>query len=87
MVVATLIVRRSAVQQFKERLANFESRRRNFIFRRIEAHCNDLLPNAQEGTRLALADMFFPGKVRPTAISSGSFWILAWCIDTMVKMG
>ena len=59
--------------EVKERLGDFEYRRRRAFFQTIETRYNLLTPISAEGTRLALADMFLPGKERPTAVFDMQF--------------
>ena len=61
------------LQQVKERLEDFEGNRRSTFYRVIETHYNALTSHSKEGTRLALANMFLPGKIRPTATFDWKF--------------
>ena len=48
-------------------MAGIQGSRRSEFFGILEVHSQVASPMLQEGTRLALANMFLPGKYRPTA--------------------
>ncbi|KAG0368649.1 hypothetical protein BGZ54_001508 [Gamsiella multidivaricata] len=61
------------LQEVKERLKNFEERRRHEFYFVAVTHYNSLPTISKDRTHLALAQMFLPGKVRPDVIFDWKF--------------